>query len=351
MRLPAELLDAIQQETEKIDRRKLAQAAAQLTEHYQAADFSSPAITSDAHRAAYLAVRFPATYAAVRRVLSEIRLRVPQAEIKSLLDLGAGPGTVLFAASEEFALQQATMIELDTDWLALAKRLAAQSSLPIAQAANAAQWLRQDLRSNDLRSGLSSTAHDLVVISYTLGELPKAASDSVLRKAWSYTNKFLVIIEPGTMRGFAAVNTARSTLIASAAIDNAARIIAPCPHHSACPMAAANDWCHFAQRVERTSQHRQLKGGTLGYEDEKFSYLIAAKANALPALAAEPASTEVAAMPNFSRIVRHPLKRSGYVQLSLCTPQGQIKNQTVTRSSKSAYKSARQADWGDTWAE
>jgi ribosomal protein RSM22 (predicted rRNA methylase) len=337
MRLPAELLEAILQETEKIDRRKLVQAAAQLTEHYQSADFSSPAITSDAHRAAYLAVRFPATYAAVRRALSEIRLaeinaRAPQVEINSLLDLGAGPGTVLFAASEEFALQQATMIEVDPDWLALAKRLAAQSSLPIAQNA---QWLRQDLR-----SGLSSTPHDLVVISYTLGELPKAAAASVLRKAWSYAGKFLVIIEPGTMRGFAAVNTARSMLIA-----NAARIIAPCPHHLACPMAAANDWCHFAQRVERTSQHRQLKGGTLGYEDEKFSYLIAAKPDALATLAAAGSAS-----PDFSRIVRHPLKRSGYVQLSLCTPQGQIKNQTVTRSSKSAYKSARQSEWGDAWA-
>jgi ribosomal protein RSM22 (predicted rRNA methylase) len=348
MRLPAELLEAIQQETEKIDRRKLALAAAQLTEHYQSADFSSPAITSDAHRAAYLAVRFPATYAAVRRVLSEIRRRVPQAEINSLLDLGAGPGTVLFAASEEFALQQATLIEVDTAWLALAKRLAAQTSLPIAQtgkAAKDAQWLKQDLRSS-----LFSAAHDLVVISYTLGELPQAAADSVLRKAWSYAGKFLVIIEPGTMRGFAAVNTARSILIASAGIasaaDNAAKIIAPCPHHVACPMAAANDWCHFAQRVERTSQHRQLKGGTLGYEDEKFSYLIAAKPAALPILAAESHAS-----PSFSRIVRHPLKRSGYVQLSLCTPPGQIKNQTVTRSSKATYKSARQSEWGDTWAE
>jgi ribosomal protein RSM22 (predicted rRNA methylase) len=351
MRLPSELLAAIQQETEKIDRRQLAQAAAQLTEHYQSADFSSPAITSDAHRAAYLAVRFPATYAAVRRALSEIRLaeinaRAPQVEINSLLDLGAGPGTVLFAASEEFALQQATLIEVDPNWIALAKRLAAQTSLPIAKNA---QWLRQDLRSNDLRSNdprsndlrssLSSTPHDLVVISYTLGELPKAAADSVLRKAWSCAGKFLVIIEPGTMRGFAAVNTARSMLIA-----NAARIIAPCPHHHACPMAAANDWCHFAQRVERTSQHRQLKGGTLGYEDEKFSYLIAAKPGALPALAA---GSEA----NFSRIERHPLKHSGYVQLSLCTPQGQIKNQTVTRSSKAAYKSARQSEWGDAWTE
>src|SRR6476620_9823794 len=125
MRLPAELLEAIQQETDKVDRRKLVQATAQLTAHYKAADFSTPPIATEAHRAAYLAVRLPATYAVVRRVFAEIDARAPQAEITSLLDLGAGPGTALFAAAEEFpSLRQATLIEADAEWLALGKRLA-----------------------------------------------------------------------------------------------------------------------------------------------------------------------------------------------------------------------------------
>jgi ribosomal protein RSM22 (predicted rRNA methylase) len=106
-------------------------------------------------------------------------------------------------------------------------------------------------------------------------------------------------------------------------------------------MAAAGDWCHFSQRMERTSLHRQLKGGELGHEDEKFSYLIAAKADAV--------SADAAPIP--ARIVRHPGKHSGHVQLSLCTPQGGIETRTVTRSSKSIYKLARKAEWGDTWME
>ena len=324
MRLPAELLDAIERETEKVDRRKLVHATAQLAEHYKAADFSSPAVTTEAQRAAYLAVRLPATYGVARRVFAEIRLRAPHMDAASILDLGAGPGTALFAATEEFpSLQQATLIESDAEWLTLGKRLAAQSQLP---AIREAQWLK-----HDLRSGFSCNAHDLVVISYSLGELPQATADAVLRKAWSCARKFLVVIEPGTRRGFAAINTARSTLIA-----NAAAIIAPCPHHHACPMASAGDWCHFSQRVERTSQHRQLKGGALGYEDEKFSYLVAGKAEASPTVA---------------RIVRHPGKHSGHVQLVLCISQGQIENRTVTRSSKSAYKLARKAEWGSTWTD
>jgi ribosomal protein RSM22 (predicted rRNA methylase) len=324
MRLSAELLDAIQRETEKVDRRKLAQATVQLTEHYKAADFSTPAVVSEAHRAAYLAVRLPATYAAIRRVFAEIKLRAPQQEIASLLDLGAGPGTALFAAAEQFPqLQQATLIESDAAWIAVGKRLAEQSeSLAVHQA----QWLKQDLR-----SGLSCDKHDLVVISYTLGELPQAAAEAVLNKAWKCADKFLVLIEPGTRRGFAAINAARSAML-----ENAAAILAPCPHHFTCPMAAAGDWCHFSQRVERTSQHRQLKGGALGYEDEKFSYLVAAKS---------------AAQSTGARIVRHPGKHSGHVKLVLCTAEGQIENRTITRSSKEAYKHARKAEWGDLWIE
>ena len=178
---------------------------------------------------------------------------------------------------------------------------------------------------------MSCEKHDLVVISYTLGELPQAAAEAVLNKAWKCAGKFLVVIEPGTRRGFAAINAARSALIA-----NAATILAPCPHHFACPMAAAGDWCHFSQRVERTSQHRQLKGGALGYEDEKFSYLVAAK---------------TAAPSTGARIVRHPGKHSGHVKLVLCTAEGKIENRTVTRSSKEAYKRARKAEWGDLWME
>jgi ribosomal protein RSM22 (predicted rRNA methylase) len=98
-------------------------------------------------------------------------------------------------------------------------------------------------------------------------------------------------------------------------------------------MAAAGDWCHFSQRVQRTAEHRQLKGGSLGYEDEKFSYLVASR------LALTPAK---------SRIVRHPRKHTGFLHLNLCTPDG-LETRTVTKSQKPAYKVARQAEWGDGW--
>jgi len=96
---------------------------------------------------------------------------------------------------------------------------------------------------------------------------------------------------------------------------------------------SARDWCHFSQRLGRTALHRRLKSGELGYEDEKFSYVVASK---LPARKAA------------ARIVRHPAVRKGYVELQLCAPDG-LRSETVARSQGEEYKRARKAKWGEEW--
>ncbi|HMF90137.1 MAG TPA: small ribosomal subunit Rsm22 family protein [Candidatus Angelobacter sp.] len=323
MRLPEELLAAIQREVESVDGKTLARASAELTRRYRAAEFSSPPIQTPEHRAAYLTARLPATYAANWRVFSEVLERAPQAQIASVLDLAAGPGTALFAAVELFpTLRQATLAESDTAWLDLGRRLAAGCSHRVL---HEAEWRRCDLR-----TPFACAPHDLAVISYALGELAPEIADAVLDRGWRLAKQFLVVIEPGTVRGFAAVHRARSLLIAQNA-----NILAPCPHHDACPMAGTRDWCHFAQRLERTTAHRQAKTAALAYEDEKFSYLVASR-DAFP--------------PAASRIVRHPRKHSGHVQLTLCAHEG-IETRTVSRSQGPAYKLARQSEWGDAWPE
>jgi ribosomal protein RSM22 (predicted rRNA methylase) len=322
MRLPEELLAAIQSEIQGVEASALARASVELTRHYKAAAFHV-AITGRAHRAAYLAARLPATFAANVSVFSEAQRLAPGLEIESLLDLGGGPGTSLCAAAEVFpGLRKATVVESDEAWLELGRKWTLQSSRPALQET---QWIRHDLSAN-----FDVPPHDLVMMSYTLGELPGAAGQAALRRAWAFARKLLVIIEPGTMRGFATVLAARDTLIA-----DGASLLAPCPHHDTCPMAAANDWCHFAQRLERSPLHRRIKGGSLAYEDEKFSYVVARKQH-LPMAP--------------SRIVRHPRKHSGHVQLTLCTHQG-LETRTVTRSDRQKYKLARHAEWGGPWEE
>ena len=319
MQLPEPLLRAIERETSKFDGKTLARAAANLSSRYQREDFASPVLTSDAHRAAYLAVRLPATFAANAHVLAEVRRLTGGERIETLLDLGAGPGTALLAAQDVFPeLRRADLVETDPAWLSLGQRLV-QQVYPHTRVS----WVR-----HDIRQPLQAEFHDMVVISYALGELPRGVVENLILAAWKMTGKFLVIIEPGTTRGFGTIHSVRSALIASGV-----RILAPCPHHNACPMAVAGDWCHFSQRVERTSLHRRLKGADLGYEDEKFSYLIATREECVTPAA---------------RIVRHPRKHSGHIQLTLCTAEG-LKQETVTKSQKELYRAARNAEWGDGW--
>ena len=321
LRLPQYLASAIDDVIAK-DHGRTAVPSAALTRRYKTGDFAAPAIRDSSERNAYLATRLPATFAAATRVFLELRRLAPQAQIASLLDLGAGPGTALFAAAEVFPeLGSSTLIEADPDWVKLGKKLAAQSA---SAAVREAQWLQ-----GDLHTASDLPAHDAVVISYALGELTASARNRLAVKAWQAASQFMVLIEPGTTRGFANIRDARSATIAAGA-----QILAPCPHKDACPMVETGDWCHFAQRLERTSEHRRAKRGSLGYEDEKFSYLIASRESLQPAAA---------------RIVRHPRKHSGHVQLELCTPAGMVRK-TVTKSQRDDYREARRAEWGDQWS-
>lgn len=323
MRLPDYLSQAIQQEIENVDRAVLIKAAGEITQHYRAGHFSALAMKTAAHRAAYLAVRFPATFAANLHVFSELSRLAPGAEIRSILDLGAGPGTALCAATQVFpSPARATLVEADRALIALGKRIIARSPHAVVRSAN---WVKQDIK-----QALSCEPHDLVVASYVLDELPLPSAQQAVLAAWRCTKEFLVIVEPGTVRGFNYIDLMRYMMISAGA-----HILAPCPHAFECPMAALGDWCHFAARVERTSIHRQIKGGTLGHEDEKFSYVVYSR----KPFAMAPA-----------RVIRRPQKRSGHVQLALCTLKG-LRNQIIGKSQKGIYKLARAAAWGDPWED
>lgn len=326
MRLPEELHDAIAAQAARFPVAELARASREVSARYQADKPLGGTWKSEAHRIAYLVARMPATYAATARVLQELRRVLPQVEMRTLLDLGAGPGTATWAAASVFPqLQQATLLERDLPMLKLGRTLTSAAGPLLSRAT----WVDADLART-----ASFDPHDLVVLSYVLGEMPEAARIRVLEAAWAAA-EILMIIEPGTPKRFAIVLDARARSIGAGA-----QLLAPCPHSSICPLAKKDDWCHFAARVERSSLHRRLKDAELGHEDEKFSYLIACKPSVMAANAPPPVAE--------ARIIRRPAVHSGHVQLTLCTPAG-IKEQTTTRSQEPAYRQARRAEWGDAW--
>ncbi len=339
MRLPSKLPEEIERLTESVSPQRLRLAAATLTERYRGAVVTpAAAIRSEDELLAYLLVRMPATFAAVVQALwAAKRQLMPQSgdvlvsdnsvesdnamAVETVLDLGSGPGTAAWAAVETFPdVRRLRLVERDSGLIGLGRQLCAASD---SQALRQAEWIQADLTGK-----LAEETFDLVVAGYSLGELSPAQRSVCLRQAWQRTGKLLVLVEAGTRVGFGCIHQARSELIALGAT-----LLAPCPHRLACPMAAAGDWCHFAARVERSSLHRRIKGGELGHEDEKFSYL---------------AATPLQANPAEQRIVRHPMHHSGFVELQLCSADG-IGRRTIGRSKKTEYRAARGAAWGDAW--
>lgn len=315
MNLPEQLQKAIEAITENFATRDISEARKELSERYrkQKQNF----ITSEEQRCAYLAARLPATYAAVYHTMQEVQSRAPDSGIKTLLDLGAGPGTAMWAACEVFPLiEQITLMELDQDLASLGKRLASFSE---HQSIREALW-----KPEDLTRPSAYEQHDLVVLSYSIGELPAASIKPLIEACWQATKQFLVIIEPGTPAGFERIRSIRSHLIALGS-----HLVAPCPHANACPMTGG-DWCHFSQRIERSSLHRRLKEGSLGYEDEKFSYVAVSKT--------------FCPLPR-GRVLRHPLKRSGHTNVTLCTLEG-VKQEVISKRNPELYKLARKWEWG-----
>src|SRR3954453_14343596 len=100
--LPPELSQALQRASVSSSLRDLAGRAVRISDTYRAGG-GSGAIRSEADALAYALARMPATYAAVIASFNAVGGLRPDFAPKTLLDVGAGPGTATWAAAESFA--------------------------------------------------------------------------------------------------------------------------------------------------------------------------------------------------------------------------------------------------------
>ncbi|WP_406266953.1 small ribosomal subunit Rsm22 family protein [Streptomyces sp. NBC_00191] len=303
--------------------KQAAQAVDRLIANYRGTTpTDTPVLRDRSDVAAYAAYRMPATFEAVRSALAALRAAAPEWAPATHTDIGGGTGAASWAVAEawEEAAPRTTVLDWAEPALALGRELAVASGVP---ALRAAEWQR-----SRISAALRIESTDLVTVSYVLKELTAKDRDAVVTEA-ARAAQAVVIVEPGTPDGYARVIEARDRLIAAGLT-----VAAPCPHSAACPIEPGADWCHFAARVSRSSLHRQVKGGSLPYEDEKFSYVAAVRFPANPAA---------------SRVTRKPQIRKGLVLLDLCTDTEGLRRDTVTKRHGGLYKSARDASWGDPW--
>lgn len=267
-----------------MDFKKLKKAREELTERYREGKF----IETNAHRKAYQEFRLPATKAVIKKLLSNL-------SFKTMVDLGAGQGASLSSG----CFEKAILIEKD-------RHLVGENSEDVT-------WKVLDFTKMD-----AYPKCDLILASYSLNEVNW---EPVLEKMWQATNEALLVIEPGTPEGSERILRMREKLLKWGAY-----IKGPCTHAGHCPMP----WCHFSERVERSSMHRRLKDGRLSYEDEKYAYIFVTKTK-----------IDYAG----SRIVRHPKIGKKKITLTLCSKSG-LEDKIITKSMPE-YKIVKKKNWGD----
>ena len=326
MQLPPSLRHSLETFAAAFPRAELERASCQISERYRRLEKgdSMLGITSAVEAMAYGATRLPATYSAISTALEALKHGLSDFAPISVLDVGAGPATAIFAALEHWpSIATLALIEPNGHLSALGEKLL-QASHPNGHPV----WRKAEI----ISLALENERHDLVLCGYVLNEIAqekgKVAVEDTVKKLWQATAGAIVIVEPGTPAGYATLMHVREWLIKTGAY-----LAAPCTHSESCPLAPqmSQKWCHFSVRVERSKLHRQVKkDAALPYEDEKFAYIVATRQPpVIPTL----------------RIIGHP-RGTRAVEADVCTSSGEAKHLIIAKSHPQ-HKAFRKAEWGD----
>jgi ribosomal protein RSM22 (predicted rRNA methylase) len=320
--LPPDLKAALTRVGHGVSRKAVAERAAAQSRTYRAGGGSLRIATAD-DVLAYAFTRLPATYAAVTVVFNAMRATLRAFTPRTLLDVGAGPGTAAFAAVQAFeTLASIRLIDANAGLRNLALSLMAEADSATLRRVTE----RQSYRYGDALALLADAEPaDLVTASYAAGEIAAGDFARFTRLLWAATAGALVIVMPGTPEGYARMLRMRSELIAAGA-----RVAAPCPHDRPCPLQPP-DWCHFSQRLPRSRDHLRVKGADVPFEDEKFSYVVLSRTPPQPVAA---------------RVLAPPKATKSAVTAKLCK-EGGVETETAARRDSEAWRRFKSWRWGD----
>lgn len=266
----------------------------------------------------YSVIRYPSTFKAFSDSLEYSLTHLDDIDITSVLDVGAGSAAASLASIYQLDhLNSIDLLEKEQVMIDIGEYLLSR----VGTKGVNIKYRKMDITKDDI----SNYQRDLVLSSYVLNELDNKDILKVVDKMWDSTNKVLLVVEPGTPRGYEIIRMIRDYLISKGGY-----ILSPCPHMDKCPIISP-DWCHFSTRVARSKLHKTLKEGDAPYEDEKYTYIAFSKS---PCNRCK------------NRILRHPQISSGFISLEVCSKDG-LKVVKVAKKDKGLFKTARKAKVGD----
>lgn len=316
MDLPIEIERYIENELNAISKKELQNNAKNISINYRTNEGEGKRLLKSEDEAlAYAISRMPATYGAVYNSLKH-SIEIYNSNIKTVADIGAGTGAGAIAVNELLDIEKIECFEREDAMRKIGKKIFDNYD-NISEKSN---WNKLDICKDKI-----DKKYDLVVVSYMLNEISDDKKDIIVEKLWRTCNKMLLIVEPGTMKGYNNIINAKKKLI-----ENGGKVVAPCRSNE-CKLPK-NDWCNFSCRVQRTKIHKELKEGNVPYEDEKYIYIAVTKDRINDT--------------DKKRILRHPMIYSGFVKLKVCN-KDEIEEITITKKDKEKFKIARKSEAGD----
>jgi ribosomal protein RSM22 (predicted rRNA methylase) len=277
----------------------------------------------------YAGLVLPAAYAQLWGAMRAAILRAPAFRPTTMLDLGSGPGTALWAAADHFpSLNTIHAYEREPAFIALGKTLAQSSDHPALRDTHWRQitltgplpppnptplnWSETNPKSG-YPLGDQNPKFDLVVIGHALNEMDPPTREALVLSAWDQCSGLLLIVEPGTSAAFPVVLRARDLLL-----SHGAHTIAPCAHDMPCPLptSSPHDWCHFPQRLQRPQFQRIAKDATVS--------------------------------PIYARLLHQPQQTKIGVDLTVSAADAAIHHPHIPKRNRPLYKAASDLHWGDT---
>ncbi|CDQ67346.1 unnamed protein product [Oncorhynchus mykiss] len=283
----------------------------------------------------YMVAKLAGGYAAVKRVLNEIKKRDPSFSPHSLLDFGSGLGTAVWASHSFWGDTLKEMVCVDNSGAmnTIADRLLRGSSEkdePVIKQVYFRQFLPVSPK----------VQFDLVVGAFSLSELAsqKEREDAILT-LWRKTSSYLVLVENGTKEGHQILMDARDILLKkqerTAHDPRRPSVFAPCPHESPCPKLFQLPLvpCNFSQAYSPLPLP-----GVPDRLTERFSYLVLSRTDWAGGEGLD-----------WARLTAPVLRRPRHVHCQVCCSSGEIKRVVVTahRHGRDVYRCARSSDWGD----
>ncbi|MEK7577671.1 MAG: small ribosomal subunit Rsm22 family protein [Patescibacteria group bacterium] len=325
--LPPLIADATAKILSRSDVRELSTDAKLLHDRYMTEDKerNSTYLKGPKDMLAYLSLRFPATYAQLMGALFQIKERIPNWEPKTMLDLGCGPATGMFAAKEVFpSITTAMGIDRERYFLSIGEELLYESKLDMK-----ATWEQKTIPS--FLDASQEAKYDLIIISNVLNELTVELREQLVEKLIECSSGVVLLLEAGNNRG--------SQIIQKTAQDLSEKQTLIAPYLNNTFVKKEDFWVHFPQRFIRPEFQRRIRQSmresdlmASDWEEAKYSFV---------AFGNVPIGNNM-----YGVCVGAVQKYHGYITLPVLTADG-IQEIKVMKRHKEQYRLAKEIKWGE----